>query len=54
MRHLLTFVFVFSVLTTLAPLATAEPIVTYWDTPEGKVIRARMATDADYWQLIPT
>ncbi len=33
-----------------APTDTA-PI--YWDTPEGRVLRARIPADADYWQLVP-
>lgn len=31
----------------------AEPDVIYWDSEAGKVIRARISPDADYWQLIP-
>lgn len=31
----------------------AEPAVVYWDSAEGKVLRARMPADADYWQLAP-
>jgi hypothetical protein len=27
--------------------------VIYWDSPEGKILRARIPADADYWQLIP-
>jgi hypothetical protein len=38
---------------TLASSST-EPTVIYWDTPEGKTLRARMPADADYWQLAPT
>jgi hypothetical protein len=34
--------------------SSAEPTVIYWDTPEGKTLRARMPADADYWQLAPT
>ena len=34
-------------------VAGAEPAVIYWDSPEGKVLRARMPADADYWQLAP-
>ena len=33
--------------------AEETPHVVYWDTPEGKVLRARIPADADYWQLIP-
>lgn len=35
-------------------LAGAEPAVVYWDSAEGKTLRARMPADADYWQLAPT
>lgn len=31
----------------------AEPAVVYWDSAEGKALRARMPADADYWQLAP-
>lgn len=27
--------------------------VIYWDTPEGRVLRARIPAGADYWELIP-
>lgn len=27
--------------------------VVYWDTPQGRALRARIPADADYWQLIP-
>ena len=43
--------------TLLSPglgLAETDPAVVYWDSAEGKVIRSRMAADADYWELIPT
>jgi len=34
--------------------ASADTVnVIYWDTPEGKAIRARMTPEADYWQLVP-
>ena len=36
-----------------AESAFAEPAVVYWDSAEGKVLRARMPADADYWQLAP-
>ncbi|MBI5429772.1 MAG: phytochelatin synthase family protein [Nitrosomonadales bacterium] len=35
-------------------LAGAGPAVIYWDTAEGKALRARIPPDADYWQLAPT
>ncbi|MGA9666357.1 MAG: phytochelatin synthase family protein [Gallionella sp.] len=31
----------------------ARPAVVYWDSAEGKVLRARIPADADYWQLAP-
>jgi len=35
-----------------APINT-QPAVVYWDSAEGKALRARMPADADYWQLAP-
>ncbi|HEY8888459.1 MAG TPA: phytochelatin synthase family protein [Gallionella sp.] len=32
---------------------SAHPAVVYWDSAEGKAMRARMPADADYWQLAP-
>jgi hypothetical protein len=34
--------------------ANLEHAVIYWDSAEGKALRARMSADADYWQLAPT
>ncbi|MEO6975204.1 MAG: phytochelatin synthase family protein [Gallionella sp.] len=36
-----------------AESAFAEPSVVYWNSAEGKTLRARMPADADYWQLAP-
>jgi hypothetical protein len=33
--------------------AAAEPALTYWNSEAGKVLRARIPADADYWQLSP-
>lgn len=33
--------------------AVAQPAVIYWDSADGKALRARMPADADYWQLAP-
>jgi len=33
--------------------ASPEPAVVYWDSAEGKALRARIPADADYWQLAP-
>ncbi len=32
-------------------LEAAEPV--YWNSPAGKILRARIPADADYWQLSP-
>lgn len=38
-----------------APVFAAEnPDVIYWNSEAGKVLRARIPADADYWQLSPT
>ena len=31
----------------------AEPTLIYWNSDAGKVLRARIPADADYWQLSP-
>ena len=36
-----------------AASTSAQPAVVYWDSAEGKALRARMPADADYWQLAP-
>jgi hypothetical protein len=33
--------------------AGEEPAVVYWDSAAGKILRARIPADADYWQLDP-
>src|SRR5450755_4657449 len=37
-----------------AASAGTQSAVVYWDSAEGKTLRARMPADADYWQLAPT
>ena len=39
----------------ISSAAWAEPVldVVYWDSETGKALRARIAADADYWQLAP-
>ena len=32
---------------------SVQPGVVYWDSPQGRALRARMPADADYWQLAP-
>jgi hypothetical protein len=45
----------FTLLLSVASLnaEAAGPEVIYWDSDDGKVLRARISADADYWQLIP-
>ena len=38
----------------LGALADAEPALVYWNSDAGKALRARIAADADYWQLAPS
>lgn len=38
--------------TSLASQA-AEPALVYWNSEAGKILRARIPADADYWQLSP-
>jgi len=47
--------FLFLILLAALPLTAvaAEPEVIYWNSDAGKVLRARIAPDEDYWQLIP-
>lgn len=35
-------------------VADAKTAVIYWDSAAGKALRARIPSDADYWQLVPT
>ncbi len=34
-------------------MAAAEPTLIYWNSDAGKILRARIPADADYWQLSP-
>ena len=46
---------IFLVVLAVAPfsLAAADPALIYWNSDVGKVLRARIPADADYWQLSP-
>ncbi|MGC2164919.1 MAG: phytochelatin synthase family protein [Gallionella sp.] len=52
-KRILFIGFVLSLLSSQLAVAESSPTVIYWDSPAGRVIRARMPADADYWQLIP-
>ncbi len=54
MKDLLLAIILYAVLSPASGFAGAQPAVVYWDSPEGRILRARMPADADYWQLAPT
>lgn len=41
-------------MSSVSAFAESAPDVIYWDTEAGKVLRARIPADADFWQLSPT
>jgi hypothetical protein len=47
------FAFLLASLLALPAFGGEVPGVVYWDSPEGRLMRARIPADADYWQLIP-
>lgn len=53
MKNTLPIIILYSFLSTLPAWAGTEPAVLYWDSAAGKTLRARMSSDADYWQLAP-
>jgi hypothetical protein len=54
MNKFLLVIILFTFFSPVSVLAGTDPAVIYWDTAEGRAIRSRMPSDADYWQLIPT
>jgi hypothetical protein len=54
MKNLILAIILYSFVSSASGLADAEPAVVYWDSAAGKILRARMPADADYWQLSPT
>lgn len=46
-------VFLLALLWVQPAWAAEVPGVVYWDTSEGRAMRARIPANADYWQLIP-
>jgi hypothetical protein len=53
MNKLLLLIALFITASALPARADEAPAIVYWDSPEGRVLRARITADADYWQLIP-
>ncbi len=54
MKNLILAVILYSFVSPVSGWAGAEPAVVYWDSAAGKILRARIPADADYWQLAPT
>ena len=54
MKRFVLAIILYALASPLSGLAGSDPAVVYWDSAEGKILRARMSADADYWQLIPT
>lgn len=54
MKTLITKLLLLAALLASAPALAAEtPDLVYWNSDVGRVLRARMPADADYWQLAP-
>ena len=54
MKKIILAIILYSFMSPASGLAGAEPAVIYWDSAAGKTLRARIPSDADYWQLAPT
>ena len=54
MKHAVCAAILCFLVSAAAGFAGEEPAVIYWDSAEGKVLRARIPADADYWQLSAT
>ncbi|HEY6096347.1 MAG TPA: phytochelatin synthase family protein [Gallionellaceae bacterium] len=53
MKTSITFLLLILFAAQALTVAASEPEVIYWNSEAGKVLRARIAPDEDYWQLIP-
>jgi|SRR5271169_4585905 len=53
MKKRLLLIILFISTSALPAFAGETPNVVYWDSTEGRALRARIPADADYWQLIP-
>jgi hypothetical protein len=54
MKNVAFAIILYSFMSTAFGAIDAEPAVIYWDSESGKALRARIPSDADYWELIPT
>lgn len=53
MKYLLRAALLYILVSASPGFAGTEPAVVYWNSAEGKVLRARIPVDADYWPLAP-
>lgn len=53
MKTSISFLFLILLAAQALTVSAAEPEVIYWNSDAGKVLRARIAPDEDYWYLIP-
>ncbi|OIR01386.1 phytochelatin synthase [mine drainage metagenome] len=53
MNKLARIIFLAILISAPLSLEAAEPALVYWNSDAGKVLRARIPADADYWQLSP-
>ena len=54
MRKIVFLILVCLFASASSAFAEDSPSVVYWNSAAGKILRARIPADADYWQLIPT
>lgn len=54
MSRLVSLLLLLVFMSSVQALADAAPDVIYWDSEAGRVLRARIPADADFWQLSPT
>ncbi|MES1982036.1 MAG: phytochelatin synthase family protein [Pseudomonadota bacterium] len=47
------YILILSLVLPAAGYADIEPDLVYWNSEQGKILRTRIAADADYWQLSP-
>src|ERR1022692_3871556 len=53
MKNIVLAIILYALASAAFAASNAEPAVIYWDSAEGKILRARIPADADYWQLSP-
>ena len=54
MNKIVLLIMLYFFVSATSGFAGEEPAVVYWDSEAGRILRARIPADADYWQLSPT